>query len=155
METVTKKIMTLAFVRDGARVLLGMKKQGFGAGRWNGFGGKVEAGEEIRDAAARELREEAGIAADLEEAGVLDFSFTAKPGEVLEVHLFRADGFSGKPRESDEMRPQWFAADAIPFDDMWPDDRDWLPQCLAGKSVHGAYTFGPGDSIIKRELQIA
>ena len=35
------KLLTLVFLRDGSKVLLGMKKRGFGAGKWNGFGGKV------------------------------------------------------------------------------------------------------------------
>jgi len=47
------KILTLAFVRRKGEILLGYKKRGFGAGKWNGFGGKVEAGETIEDAAKR------------------------------------------------------------------------------------------------------
>ena len=47
------KISTLAFVRESARILLGYKKRGFGEGRWNGFGGKVEPGEMIEEAAKR------------------------------------------------------------------------------------------------------
>lgn len=39
----TNKLLTL--------VLLGMKKRGFGAGKWNGFGGKVQPGETIEEAA--------------------------------------------------------------------------------------------------------
>jgi len=34
-----------------------MKKRGFGAGRYNGFGGKVEPGETILQGAQRELQE--------------------------------------------------------------------------------------------------
>lgn len=26
---------------------------------------------------------------------------------------------------SEEMKPQWFRKDEIPFDTMWPDDRYW------------------------------
>jgi hypothetical protein len=29
------------FMHQNENVLLGMKKRGFGQGRWNGFGGKV------------------------------------------------------------------------------------------------------------------
>ena len=47
------KILTLAFVRRQEEILLGYKKRGFGAGNWNGFGGKVETGETIEDAAKR------------------------------------------------------------------------------------------------------
>jgi hypothetical protein len=42
------KLFTLVFVLDGTRVLLGMKKRGFGVGLWNGFGGKVEPNESVR-----------------------------------------------------------------------------------------------------------
>ena len=47
------KILTLAFVRRQRDILLGYKKRGFGAGKWNGFGGKVEIAETIEDAAKR------------------------------------------------------------------------------------------------------
>jgi len=42
-------------------LLLGLKMRGFGVGKWNGFGGKVERGESIRQAAVRECKEEAGV----------------------------------------------------------------------------------------------
>ena len=50
---VCNKILTLVLIREPARVLLGMKKRGFGQGRWNGFGGKVEKGETILQGAIR------------------------------------------------------------------------------------------------------
>jgi hypothetical protein len=42
-----RKILTLLLIQKANQVLLGMKKRGFGAGRYNGFGGKVEANESI------------------------------------------------------------------------------------------------------------
>ncbi len=55
-----RRLYTLVFLLDGDRdrdrVLLGMKKRGFGAGKWNGFGGKVDPGETIVEAAARWLQ---------------------------------------------------------------------------------------------------
>lgn len=47
------RLYTLVLVLQSQRVLLGMKKRGFGAGRWNGFGGKVQDGETIEDGAKR------------------------------------------------------------------------------------------------------
>lgn len=49
----TSKLLTLVLVVQPGRVLLGMKKRGFGAGKWNGFGGKVQPGETIEQAAHR------------------------------------------------------------------------------------------------------
>lgn len=47
------KLLTLVLVVQPGKVLLGMKKRGFGAGKWNGFGGKVEPGETIEAGARR------------------------------------------------------------------------------------------------------
>ncbi len=142
-----KKILTMCLVMDGARVLLGMKKRGFGAGKWNGFGGKVEGGESIRDAAMRELSEEAGITARAsEEVGVLRFFYEHERLE-MEVFVFRITEYEGEPAESEEMRPQWFDADAVPFDSMWLDDPHWLPAVLGGKKVHAIFRFTDYDTL--------
>ncbi len=146
------KQLTLAIIHKDGKVLLGMKKRGFGAGRWNGFGGKVEAGETVEEAARREMREEAGIeTADLKELGVVEFDFKENPGP-LEVHIFKATDFSGAPEEGEEMRPQWFETDKIPFADMWPDDIHWMPLFLEGKKFAGRFLYGPGDAILEKEL---
>jgi 8-oxo-dGTP diphosphatase/2-hydroxy-dATP diphosphatase len=84
-----KIVTTLCLVRQTHRILLGMKKRGFGAGRWNGFGGKVHEGESIEDAAKRELSEEAHIEAlSLENVGSVHFEFESNQ-EIVEVNFFR------------------------------------------------------------------
>lgn len=136
-----KKLFTLCIIHQDGKILLGMKKIGFGAGRWNGFGGKVEPGEAIDVAAAREVQEEAGVKVlDIKKVGILEFEFENDP-KVMEVHVFSATKFSGEPVESDEMRPQWFKVTEIPFDDMWSDDRFWLPLVLQGKKFTGTFLF--------------
>src|SRR3989344_1243357 len=42
-----RKVLTLCLAIQDGRLLLGMKKRGFGARWWNGFGGKIEEGEPI------------------------------------------------------------------------------------------------------------
>jgi hypothetical protein len=41
MEPKKIKPLTLCMVHQDNKLLLGMKKRGFGEGRWNGFGGKL------------------------------------------------------------------------------------------------------------------
>jgi 8-oxo-dGTP diphosphatase/2-hydroxy-dATP diphosphatase len=148
-----KKLLTLCIVHESSRVLLGMKKRGFGVGRWNGFGGKLVQGETIREAAVREVQEEAGIVVDgLQKVGILEFEFKGSP-EILEVHIFKVEHFSGEPAESEEMKPQWFELGEIPFDTMWPDDRYWMPLFLAGKKFKGKFFFGESDSILEYKLE--
>uniref|UniRef100_A0A8C4TFI2 Oxidized purine nucleoside triphosphate hydrolase n=1 Tax=Erpetoichthys calabaricus TaxID=27687 RepID=A0A8C4TFI2_ERPCA len=97
----TNKLLTLVLVVQPGRVLLGMKKRGFGAGRWNGFGGKVQPGETIEQAAKRELFEESSLTCDtLEKIGQIKFEFVGET-EIMDVHIFRADTYQGEPAESE------------------------------------------------------
>ena len=52
-----RKIYSLVLIRDfeNNKILLGYKKRGFGFGKWNGFGGKVEQSESISECAKRYL----------------------------------------------------------------------------------------------------
>jgi 8-oxo-dGTP diphosphatase/2-hydroxy-dATP diphosphatase len=147
---------TVSVIQKGGKILLGMKKRGFGAGRWNGFGGKLKEGETVVDGARRELKEEAGIDVDnLEEMGVIDFQFLGEP-DILEVHFLKAEEYQGEPIESEEMKPQWFSVDEIPYDTMWPDDKYWLPMFLEDKKFGGHIKFGKNQEILEngiKELQ--
>lgn len=148
-----KKILTLCVVHDYPRILLGMKKRGFGEGKWNGFGGKVNHDETVEQAAKRELFEESGLeAGELEKRGVLTFVWRDKL-EQLEVHVFDAKNVKGVPVESDEMRPEWFHVDNLPFHAMWPDDKHWMPLFLAGKKFSGEFLFDKDNTIIEHSLE--
>lgn len=142
-----KKILTLCVPVDNRKVLLGMKKRGFGVGLWNGFGGKVEDGESIEEAAMRELQEEVGISdGSLSKAGVLEFSFDSED-KVLEVHIFRLTNFTDTSTESEEMKPEWFSFDSIPLSQMWSSDTYWLPLFLDNKTFEGEFRFDrPSDA---------
>lgn len=149
-----KKVLTLCIIHQDDKILLGMKKRGFGAGRWNGFGGKVLSEESIEDAARREVVEEAGISVgELEKIGILEFEFSEDRGVFLEVHVFKATDFTGEIQETEEMRPLWFAVSEIPYDTMWPDDKYWLPLFLKGKKFTGIFFFGKGDTILEQTLK--
>ncbi|OXB82746.1 UNVERIFIED_CONTAM: hypothetical protein H355_000444 [Colinus virginianus] len=146
-------IFTLVLVVQPPRVLLGRKKRGFGAGLWNGFGGKVQPGESVEDAARRELLEESGLTVDtLQKMGEITFEFVGNP-ELMEVHVFRADHFHGEPKESDEMQPQWFQLDEVPFKQMWPDDIYWFPFVLQRKLFRGYFKFQGQDTIVEHTLK--
>src|SRR3989338_7392975 len=100
-----KKVLTLCIIYQHPKILLGMKKRGFGAGLWNGFGGKVESEETIKEATLRELKEEAGVVASgIERIGIINFEFKGDP-EILEVHIFKGGEIKGEPQESEEMKP--------------------------------------------------
>ena len=129
-----------------------MKKRGFGAGKWNGFGGKLNQGESIENAAKRELWEEVGVTVDkLKKIGILDFSWQGKT-EILETHIFKVTQFRGSPVESEEMRPEWFHVNDIPFSVMWPDDILWMPMFIFDQKFKGKFIFDNDNNIIDHEL---
>ena len=145
------KLLTLCLVEDTeGRVLLGMKKRDFGEGLWNGFGGEVREDESVMQAAARELQKESGIrGGELDEAGVLEFRFKSQPGVVREMHIFRVTKPVGEPRETEEMRPQWFTKEELPLEQMWPSDVKWIPLFMDGKEIKGQFLY---DSSEKRHI---
>jgi 8-oxo-dGTP pyrophosphatase MutT (NUDIX family) len=137
-----------------SEVCLAMKKRGFGMGRWNGVGGKVENGESIEQAGIRETHEEIGVKIEkLKKVGELEFYFSNNPAWDQLVTVFFCYEWTGDPKESEEMNPEWFKVENVPFDHMWPDDRFWLPNVLSGKLVKGSFTFGEGDIIISQNLK--
>ena len=146
---------TLLFLRRGDELLLAMKKRGFGAGKWNGVGGKLEPNECLEQALVRECQEEIGVTPRSWRAiGELDFIQDAETDEPwhMYVYAYISEEWEGDPTESEEMRPRWFHEQDIPYERMWDDDEHWLPQVLAGKKVKGKFTFDINDRMLTHEV---
>jgi 8-oxo-dGTP diphosphatase len=141
---------TLLFVFRGGEVLLIRKKRGLGAGKINGPGGKIDPGETAEQCAVREVEEELGVRAEqVSEAGLLRFQFV--DGLALLCYVFRADAFTGTPVETGEAIPLWTKVDAIPFDEMWADDRLWFHHLIARRKFVGNFEFD-GDTMLTCEV---
>lgn len=148
---------TLLFLRSDNQLLLAMKKRGFGAGKWNGVGGKLEAGETLEEALVRECIEEVGVRpTDWTAVAELDFvqdAETSDPWHMF-VYAYIADAWDGDPSESEEMRPKWFHLEDIPYGDMWDDDEFWLPYVLDGKKIVGEFTFDIDDRLLTHDVRV-
>ena len=156
----SKKIMTLCCVYNEKQILLGqIKKAGVLKGKYNGFGGKVELGETIEQAAKRELFEEAAIEPfEMQKRGVITFDFVPEgnPFEgkpLVEVHVFSVTKFKGEPQETVEMLPQWFDHDKIPYESMWPDDKFWLPLIFEGKNFQATFKLQDSNIILDYKIE--
>ncbi len=125
-------------------MLLGLKKAGFGAGKWVGLGGHIEDGEKPEMAAVREVLEESSLivsADSLEHMASIEFRFPSRPSWDQTAQVYLTSAFEGEPTESDEVSPQWFAEDNLPFARMWDDARYWVPAVLAGQHIDVTITF--------------
>src|SRR5690349_5916426 len=105
------KVVTIVFLRREGQLLLAMKKRGFGVGKWNGVGSKVEQGETITEGAVRECQEEIGVTPlNLQLVGTIQFFDPGDESFHHNCHIFVTDTWEGTPAESEEMQPQWFDA---------------------------------------------
>ena len=140
----------------GKEVLLAMKKRGFGAGKWNGVGGKIdfEKGDKnVIDAAIRETKEEVGVnIKGFKKMAILNFRFPYNKAWNQCVHVFLAENWEGEPIESEEMAPKWFKKNNLPFKEMWDDDKYWLPHILEGKTLRADFIFKEGEMIDKKSV---
>jgi 8-oxo-dGTP diphosphatase len=137
---------TLVFVFRDDEVLLINKKTGLGKGKVNAPGGKVDPGETPEAAAIRECREELHIeVSNLEFCGEHRFQFV--DGYSIHVWVYRTQDFKGVPTETREAAPLWTPIDRIPYDEMWEDDRFWLPMLVRGERFQTRWIFN-GDRMV-------
>lgn len=145
-------LTTLCFLLRGDEILLAMKKQGHGIGKINGIGGKVKEKETIQEAAIREMEEEISINSEvqhLEDVGNIKFYHKDCPERNQHMHIFLIRNWKKKPQESDEMKPQWYNINEIPFNDMWEDDVHWLPSVLSGKKIEAEFYFDNDNNMLE------
>ena len=84
---------------------------------------------------------------DLRPAGIFFYEFVDSriARHVMEIHIFIAE-YSGPVQESDEIRPQWFRYDSMPFSDMWADNSYWIPKLLE-EAFRSGEAFVPKPSV--------
>ncbi len=107
------------------------------------------------DVLFREVKEETGVdIKDPEKVGVMRFRFPYKPEWDQDVHLFLVKNWEGEPQESEEMMPKWFKFQEIPYDQMWDDDKHWLPHILKGEKLEASFIFREGEKIDNHDIKI-
>jgi 8-oxo-dGTP diphosphatase len=125
-------VVSAGVVMEGGRVLLTQRKAGSHlAGLWEFPGGKVESGEDPRDALARELHEELGITVTVGEIVDVAFHRYEDAEKAVLLLFFEASRVPGSPP------PQ--ALDVAAF--LWADKSDLVPD-----------RFPPADLAILRKV---
>lgn len=149
----------LIFLCKEDTVLLAMKKRGFGKNLFNGVGGKPDVGERMEESAIREAKEEIDVEIqikDLQKVGEITFLFPYLDKSLQfnhQVTVYITTKWQNEPKETEEMRPEWFDIDKIPLDRMWDDDKYWLPQVLLGEKIRAKFWFDKNQKVEKMEIK--
>ena len=129
-----------------------MKKRGHGVGMWNGTGGKPLENESLDATAKRETLEEIGVTlTNLKRVAKIEFK-DLPSGSSHFATAYISTEWVGEPIETEEMRPEWFEADKLPFDQMWSADKIWIPEILAGKRIKAVFAYSEGDILKSSQI---
>jgi len=124
------KLATLCYLRQNGHTLMvhRIKKQNdMHQGKWNGLGGKLEAGESPEECAMREIAEESGLqVSNLELKGILTFPAFDEI-EDWYCFVFTARASTGDLIESSEGDLRWVPDGDLLSLTLWEGDRIFLP----------------------------
>ncbi len=149
----TPILATLGYVfsEDGRRVLLihrNRRPQDPHFGKYNGLGGKLDAGEDVVACIRREVREESGLECTaLKLCGTISWPGFGAGGEDWFGFLFRIDRYHGTPLTANaEGTLEWIEVDRVLELPLWEGDRYFLPLIFAsdGRQFHGVLPYRDG-----------
>ena len=137
-----KRTTLLYIIKDG-KVLLGEKLRGFGKGKLNGAGGKVESGETLEEAMLREVKEEFCIVPkNYKQVGNIFYDeYDGEEKLYYDTAIFVASDYDEELAATEEMNPFWVDINNLPFDRMFEDDKFWLKEVLEGRRVNAKFVF--------------
>ncbi len=147
---------TLCFITHGEEVLLllGDAKKRLWAGRYNGLGGHVEAGEDIAASVRREVREEAGLEVRDLRLRCVVHADAGDPASGILFFVFTAAAHDKNVRPSGEGAVEWWPVSALPVDKMVEDLPMLLPRVLSmgptDPLLFAAYSYDNNNRLVIR-----
>jgi 8-oxo-dGTP diphosphatase len=152
----TPILATLGYVLspDGRDVLLVHRNRRPGdahLGKYNGLGGKLDAGEDVVVGMRREIREEAGLeCTSLALRGTVSWPGFGTQGEDWFGFLFLIDGWTGTPpTENAEGTLTWVPVERVHELPLWEGDRYFLPLLFdrGVRQFHGVMPYRDGKPV--------
>ena len=142
-------LATLCYIKHDGKTLMvhrNKKPNDIHEGKWNGLGGKFEAGETPEMCVMREVQEEAGLVIQNPYLHGL-LMFPKFKGNDWYVFVFTATEFEGELIESSpEGRLEWIDDDKLTSLNLWESDPIFLPWIKEGKFFSAKFDY-EGDTM--------
>lgn len=142
------RLATLCYIRKNDKTLMlyrNKKKNDTHRGKWNGLGGKLEAGETPEACAIREVKEECGLnVLSLQLKGFLTFPLFDGEHDWY-VFVFIINEFTGELITSSEGELEWIENDKLLELNLWAGDRIFLPWLEKGNLFSGIFKYEAGE----------
>jgi len=126
------KLATLCYVIDKKNnctlmIYRNKKQNDYHEGKWNGLGGKFEAGETPEECAIREIEEESGLKVkSVSMRGFITFPLFDGVDDWY-VFLFTAEDFKGELIDSPEGQLEWIPNEKLTRINLWDGDKIFIP----------------------------
>ena len=141
------KLATLCYVKaDGKTLMIHRikKENDMHHGKWNGLGGKLDAGETPEECVIREVKEESGLDIyDPQLKGILTFPKFFED-EDWYAFIFAAHKFKGEVIDSNEGVLKWVDDDQLLELDLWEGDRIFIPWLGRSGFFSGKFVYDSG-----------
>lgn len=136
-------LATLCYVKHNGKTLMvyrNKKPNDIHKGKWNGLGGKFEAGESPEMCVRREVEEEAGLVIHSPRLHGL-LMFPNFKGNDWYVFVYTATEFDGELIESPEGKLEWIDSERLTSLNLWESDHIFLPWIKDGKFFSARFQY--------------
>lgn len=141
------KLATLCYAMKDDHTLMiyrNKKKNDYHEGKWNGLGGKFEAGETPEECAIREMKEESGLTIIKPQMkGFITFPMFDEIDDWY-VFVFVMKNFSGELIDSNEGKLEWIPNDKLHELNLWEGDKIFLPWLFGDKFFSAKFNYNKG-----------
>ncbi|MGH9601087.1 MAG: (deoxy)nucleoside triphosphate pyrophosphohydrolase [Terriglobales bacterium] len=127
-----KLVAAALIVRDGKLLVCQRTKYQTLPLKWEFPGGKIEPGEQPKEALRRELDEELGITASVGEE-VARRRHIYSNGTAIELRFFLVEQYEGEPENRIFRDVQWVERSALPAYDFLEADLELVKDIASGK----------------------
>jgi 8-oxo-dGTP diphosphatase len=142
-------LATLCYIKHNGCTLMvhrNKKTNDIHEGKWNGLGGKFEAGETPEECVTREVLEESGLLIrDPRLCGLL--MFPRFKGNDWYVFVFTATDFQGELIDSPEGRLEWIPDERVLDLNLWASDHIFMRWIQKGKFFSASFKY-EGDAML-------